>query len=1172
MQIRKYARIVSGTDDSAALDFCLVVGRTPLMVSFFDRSLLTVKAIGAGFNARNSYVRLHGTPYGATTLYPQCGYDFYSAKIEGLDPFYHGIAVSEDIHKKSLITLKGREAEDFYSFLMHNFSLPLMREWSGALWNWASTSVCREECGILYMSNPEEKRIVPLPDGRKVCLQDLSVYDVQITLEQLENAVSSMLRSGIIRITDVPQNDLVFDGMDSYFNTYGKSIVDNLKKQLNPLTDYDGEAHNFTLKHKRLYPQQLAMVNGVVAGLTGRGTKKERRKNRSKYAILNEGMGTGKTLQGASICEAMAVSKAMRCGKSLESIYMDRDSVKYRNIVMCPPHLVEKWVEEVQSEIPYATAHILDTFEDVVELWQRGPERTGKEFYVLSKDFAKLSYSEKPVPTRVTRGKLMYRKCKSCKREVSGLKCSCGSDEWDVLPSKQEVTGLQCPNCSSILVPYKGKGDKKNKDEDDCVGLTLTPVDFSSQRTSNSTCLYCGEPLWQPHVRNIGCTERGKWRKISHYANKAKKRKVTAWVHINHIEDYLLEKDIEPNEYTFVKGEGVRRYDPASFIKKKMKNFFDIAIFDEVHMLKGGDTAQGHAMHALIRSSHQQLALTGTIAGGCAHHLFYVLFRLDPARMRKEGFSWSKVSKFAEVYGSIETEYEAVPSYDGEYNVCSRGKRMHEPKVVPGISPLIYTRFLLDKAVMLDITDMSQHLPKLHENVVLVEAEDPDECEAQSKYAGIVQYLKDLARSGLGMSVLSTMLQFSLSYLDKPYGVGNILDPFTGAELVEVPSFDKFSDVRNLLAKEKELVRIVKSELAENRNCFVYAEYTNSPQTCITQRLKDVLMYHAGLKDNEVVVLDSTAVEASKREAWIHEKAEAGMKVCIVNPRCVETGLDFCFKYKGKVYNYQTILFFQLSYSLFTNWQASRRHYRLNQKDECRTYYMAYKGTVQEVVISLIAEKMAATAAIQGKFSAEGISAMAQGVDTRIRLAQALSNMDEETGKELQSMFDVVNSANNSSEEDSKYQPMLLLRELIGEDNVNAQERTVEEISELPSFDILSLFEEDIFGDDEETVVDVDTSEEVVVNPYPEGCIFNPVNAFKSTLQVNKEEVVLTASMETVTETVSDVDQGLGEEFFSLMDLLFGDTSSEVSSKKSVGVTPKKSKSKKMMDNQELLF
>lgn len=813
---------------------------------------------------------------------------------------------------------------------------------------------------------------------------------------------------------------------------------------------------------------------------------------------------------------------------------------------MCPSHLVEKWAQEVEGEVPYAKAYILKSFEDVIELWKKGPERTGREFYIMSKDFAKLSYSEKPTPTKVRTGLLSFRQCTKCGREVKGKdKCSCGNTTWKILKGKEEATGLTCPSCKSILIPYAGKGSGEQVS-------TLMPKHFSSKKESNSTCLYCGESLWQPHVRNIGSMDRGKWVKISHYANKAKKGKKTAWVHKDYILEYRIANDVDEDEYTFVKGEGVRRYDPASFIKKHMKNFFDVAIFDEVHTLKGGDTAQGHAMHALVKASKYQLALTGTIAGGYAHHLFYMLFRLDPSRMRKEGFSWNSVSKFSEMYGSVENVYEAKPSYTGEYNVNSRGKKLYEPKVMPGISPLIIPKFLLDKSVTLDITDMSSHLPELHENVVLVDAEDEEECKAQAEYRTIVEFLKKLAVGGHGMTVLSTMLQFSLSYLDKPYGVEPMLDPLSGELLVKIPSFDKFSNVSNLLAKEKKLVELVSAELSEGRNCFVYAEYTNSPQTCVTDRLKAVLMHHVGLKDNEVVVLDSTSVEAQKREAWIHEKAKAGMKVCIVNPRCTETGLDFAFKHDGKEYNYPSIIFYQLGYSLFTIWQASRRHYRLNQKEECRTYYMAYRGTIQEVVISLIAEKMAATAAIQGKFSADGLSAMAEGVDTRVRLAQALSDMDSETGKELQAMFDVVN--NVAGEEDNDYKPMQLLCDILGDDV--PLERTIDEMEGVDGFNIFNVLSRNMIE------VEAGTAADAVMT----------AGVTKEVSEVIETVIENTVVTEVTTESVSVTAKET--ESVEMLPTLFGlllKAADEVVTKSESVKTPK-IKTRKILDGQGLLF
>lgn len=1124
-------RFLSG-QNGAALDYCVACGETPLLISYFDRSLITVKAIGASFSSKHAGFTLLDKSYGRTNLYRgDCEYEYFTAQVDGYDPFYQGLVVNKELHNKYLITTASHEAEDFYTFLMRNYDLPLMREWKDAFWKWAQSNVCRCEDGMLYAPN-DEVRIIPLSDGRKVNLNDIKVYNIQLTQAELDIAVSALLRTDAIKFCDTPQKPLEFENMDDYFNRYGVKLVEGLQKDLKPLTDYETEVSTFTLKHKRLYPQQIAMVNGISALLTGVGNKKERRKSRSSYGILNEGMGTGKTLQGASICESLAVRKELRKGRTLTEVYHDKDSVKYRNIIMCPSHLVEKWAEEVKSEVPYAKAYVLKTFEDVLNLWKKGPERTGREFYIMSKDFAKLSYSEKPTPTKVQTKKLSFRKCTSCGREVKGKdKCTCGSTEWDVLPSKEVATGLICPSCKSILVPYSNKNGS-DKDEP----KTLMPRDFAGKKDMNSICVFCGETLWQPYVRNIGSTDRGKWKKISHFANKAKKGKKTAWVHEDFLLEYCIANDVKQGEYSFVKGEGVRRYDPASFIKKHMKNFFDVAVFDEVHTLKGGDTAQGHAMHALVKASKYQLALTGTIAGGYAHHLFYMLFRLDPGRMRKEGFNWNSVAKFSEMYGAVETVYEAEASYTGEYNVNSRGKKLREPKVMPGISPLIIPKFLLDKSVTLDITDMSSHLPELRENVVLVDAEDEEENRAQREYKRIVDFLKDLANSGHGMTVLSTMLQFSLSYLDKPYGVEPMLDPLSGNLLVKVPSFDKFSNVSNLLTKEKKLVELVRNELFEGRNCFVYAEYTNSPQTCVTERLKAILMHHAGLKENEVVVLDSTVVEAQKRETWIHEKAAAGMKVCIVNPKCVETGLDFCFKHNGKVYNYPSIIFYQLGYSLFTIWQASRRHYRLNQKEECRTYYMAYRWTIQEVVISMIAEKMAATAAIQGKFSADGLSAMAQGVDTRVRLAQALSDMDNETGKELQAMFDVVNNA--AGEDTGDYVPMLLLRDLIGEDE--ALERTVEELSEVG--DVFAFFEE-------LEKMEKIKEERPVVTKYPDGSIMNPVNARKSVIEPGFK---LYASLEDTKEVKEDSEE---MNIFALMEILSSGNDEEVPEVKVATIT-----------------
>lgn len=738
---------------------------------------------------------------------------------------------------------------------------------------------------------------------------------------------------------------------------------------------------------------------------------------------------------------------------------------------MCPGHLVSKWAEHIKNEIPYARVTILNDFKQLLEIRKNGIKRTGREYFVISKDFAKLSYQSKPTPKVRRYGHIMKKVCNDCDNEVSvaGTTCpECKTKNLRLEKSGYKGEGMVCPDCGNILLPYKTAKLQKYLDENEFT----QPIDydgFVNQTSANSRCFYCDTELWQPHVANLGDSPRkNTWYRATHYANKAHKGTKTVWVHKKYAYDYFAKIEEEPlNERDSDICRGTRKVAPGVFIKKHLKGFFDIAIFDECHLFKSGNSAQANCMSSIISASKKQLALTGTIAGGMASHLFYLLYRLDPRRMQKAGYEWSDEIKFCEKYGVLETRFENREDESNyRYNSSSRGRQKGSPSQKPGISPLIFMDFLLDKTVFLDLSDMSKYLPKLNEIVELVdiplmiENEKGDlvknpESEMLSGYRNIIKNLKELSRKkDGGKGILSTMLQFSLSYLDKPYGIPPIKSPKTGAVLCEPADYDEYSYPETLLSKEKRLIEIVKNEQSEGRNCVIYAEYTGTPETCVSYRIKELLEKYCDLK-GKVEIIESSYPPASKREEWMHEKAEKGCKVFITNPRNVETGLDFCFSKNGVTYNYPTLIYVQMGYSLFTIWQSSRRHYRLNQKKECRTYYMAVKGTVQEAVIGLIAEKMSATSAIQGKFSTEGLTAMANGVDAKMKLAQSLSNMDNDTGSDLQGMFDVINQTDFDDSQYKNYRPMLTLKELIGID----KENKIDESEDfLDSFDIFDDF------------------------------------------------------------------------------------------------------------------
>ncbi len=117
----------------------------------------------------------------------------------------------------------------------------------------------------------------------------------------------------------------------------------------------------------------------------------------------------------------------------------------------------------------------------------------------------------------------------------------------------------------------------------------------------------------------------------------------------------------------------VQRMAPMEFIGRHLRGFFDYGIADEVHELKGSETAQGNALGTIASACDRTIVLTGTLLGGYADELFSILFRLDARTMRAEGFDYGEagVRQFAEAYGVL----EKVTTIEPAENACSRKPR-----------------------------------------------------------------------------------------------------------------------------------------------------------------------------------------------------------------------------------------------------------------------------------------------------------------------------------------------------------------------------------------------------------------------------------------------------------------------------------------------------------------
>ncbi len=163
----------------------------------------------------------------------------------------------------------------------------------------------------------------------------------------------------------------------------------------------------------------------------------------------------------------------------------------------------------------------------------------------------------------------------------------------------------------------------------------------------------------------------------------------------------------------------LRRYEPALFIKRRLRNYFKYLLVDEIHEEKGANTAQGHAAAALVSACRKVIALTGTLIGGYAEHLRPLLFRLSPGSLVQEGLGWHDALAFNERYGRIETRItERSGGRRDSDNRMSRGSKATIKTPRPGIMPPLFGRHLIDKCVFLGLNEVASNLPPLSEECI----------------------------------------------------------------------------------------------------------------------------------------------------------------------------------------------------------------------------------------------------------------------------------------------------------------------------------------------------------------------------------------------------------------------------------------------------------------------
>jgi SNF2 family DNA or RNA helicase len=640
--------------------------------------------------------------------------------------------------------------------------------------------------------------------------------------------------------------------LKEFIERHGSALVQKIEQNMTPLYNplqpegvEEFEKKISTLLRKP-FPVQAEIIKGLSKALYKEG--------RGRLFVSGE-MGSGKT--------TIALSTIAMAYRPL------------RVLVLCPTHLVGKWMREAKETIPgvkvvdLAVKEVISILDSLRYERNKNPETT--EIFVISKERCKLSYG-----------------WRAAAMPGKWLRSDVGRKNFERSPIPR------CPRCG---VPAMEQ-DK------------YLSWDVLAKRKCR--CSSCGEPLWQADSK-------------------------------------------------------LRRYAPAEFIKKYLKGFFDLIVVDEVHDYKAGDSLQGNAMGQVLSAAKKVLCLTGTLNGGYADDLFYLLYRLEPDRIKEDGFQHKESTRWLETYGTL----ERIQKIDEEDKYFGRARKNNViVRKRPGVSPVVIGKFLLDKTAFIRLSDVIEGLPPYEENVVSVKTMD----EQFRAYKKLENQLAEAVHK-YKTRALGAMLQSLLSYPDscvlyperveiKNRQTGEMLD------VIEAPLLA----VDGLLPKEEELVRLCKQEKKQGRKVLCYLTFTGTRD--LRPRLESVLK-QAGFK---VGVLDAS-VEPKKREVWINKHAK-NIDVLLVNAELVKTGLD--------LYDFPTVCFYQVGYNIFTLRQAARRSWRIGQTKPVRVYFFCYQNTMQETALTLIAKKLEVALMVEGDLP-EGLAEYAASGDSII----------EEMGKAL---------------------------------------------------------------------------------------------------------------------------------------------------------------------------
>lgn len=763
-------------------------------------------------------------------------------------------------------------------------------------------------------------------------------------MSELETVITA--DEAISVLDDLPEADISSPdassplniSLNDFVSEFGEDLLDSLNRANPPVYTGQPRAHRQIVLaglKRPLFQAQADVVHAVTELLIDRG---------ERAAIVNGEMGCGKTIVGIAAA-AVLNAEGYR-----------------RTLVLSPPHLVYKWRREIQETVAGARVWILNGPDTLVKLLklreQLGIPAQGQEFFVLGRVRMRMGFHWKPAFSR-RRG-------------------------------RYGALGV-CPDCGRLITNLDGE--------------PINPVELEAEE-SRRKCAHCGTALWTLiRPRGLSVSDQ------SSAVLKALKRiptigEVTAQKLIQKFGESFLASMLGDNIHEFINlmddcgdlvfsdrqahrmeramanmefGFGEGGYQPSEFIKRYLpQGTFDLLVVDEGHEYKNAGSAQGQAMGVLAAKARKTLLLTGTLMGGYGDDLFHLLFRALPGRMIEDGYRPTKQGSMTSAAMAFMRDHGVLKDIYSESNGAAhktaKGSKVSVRTIkAPGFGPKGVLRCILPFTIFLKLKDIGGKVLPPYDEAFREVSMDTDQASAYRDLSGHLSAELRHALARRDTTLLGVVLNVLLAWPDCCFRPETVLHPRTRQTLAFVPA--QFNELE-IMPKERELIDICKREKAEARKTLVYTVYTGTRDT--TSRLK-VLLEQEGFK---VAVLRAS-VEASRREDWIAEQLDRGIDVLISNPELVKTGLDLL--------DFPTIVFMQSGYNVYSLQQASRRSWRIGQKQPVKVIYLGYANSSQMTCLSLMARKIMVSQSTSGDVPESGLDVLNQDGDSvEVALARQL--------------------------------------------------------------------------------------------------------------------------------------------------------------------------------------